>query len=232
MGKYCRPRIEWSGDASAVVGLPASALNRSDILGEVATNASISGNSFRLPSVGQLNEPKIRVSDVMGMQANGVVVISDLIVRVSISNTSILLYHLQYGQLIDHPLDDDGFIKASLATGQSSMIAHTPEHETSVLHAAKSGVTIRIDVEPDWENDPRTAVFCARQNGVCFASFSPYTVASRLQMSTKGGICYCKGHTTSVEVAVTERWQVVRDITQLARGNGRRVGLTSSDYIW
>ena len=201
-------------------------------LGEIGTNASITGNSYHMPSVGQLNEPKIRVSNVMGMQANGVVVINDLIVRASVSNTSILLYHLQYGQLIDHPLDDDGYIRASLATGQSSTIAHTFEHETSVLDAGKSGVTIRIDVEPDWENDPRTIVFRARQNGVCFASFSPYTVASRLQMSTKGGICSCKGHTTSVEVAVSERWQVVRDVTQLTRGNGQRVGLTPGDRIF
>lgn len=200
-------------------------------LGEVETNVSISGPSYHLPSIGNLNEQKVRVSNVMGMQANGVIAISDLIVRRSISNTSILLYHLQYGQLIDHPLDDDGYIRASLAMGPSSTIALNPDHETSVLSAAESGVTIRIDVEPDWENDPRSVVFRARQNGICFASFSPYTAASRLQMSTKGDLCVCKGHTTSVEVPVTERWQVV-DVSQLASGNGQRVGLPSGDRIF
>jgi hypothetical protein len=166
----------------------------------------------------------------MGMQANGVVIICDLIVRASISDTSILLHHLQYGQLIDHPLDDDGYIRASLARGPSSPIALNPKHETSVLNAGKSGITIRIDVEPDWENDPRTVVFRARQNGVCFASFSPHTVASRLQ-SRKREVCFCKGHTSSVEVAVSEQWQIV-DIAQLVRGNGQRVGLTSGDRIF
>jgi hypothetical protein len=167
----------------------------------------------------------------MGMQANGVVAISDLIVRASMSSTSVLLYHLQYGQLIDHPIDDDGYIRASLAMGPSKMIPLHPEHETSVLNAATSGVTIRIDVEPDWENDPRTVVFRARQNGLCIASFSPHTVASRLQMLRKGELCFCKGLTTSIDVAVSERWQVV-DITQLSTGNNQRVRLTSGQRIF
>jgi hypothetical protein len=197
-------------------------------LGEVAPNASMAGN---LPSVGKLNSQRLRVSNVMGMQANGVAVVSDLIVRTSISTTSILLYHLQYGQLIDHPLDDDGYIKASMAVGPSNMIALNPEPETSVLNADKSVVTLRIDVEPDWENDPRTVVFRARQNGVYFASFSPYMVASRLQMSRKGEFCSCKGFATSVEVPVRERWQVA-DVIQLSRYTSRRVGLTSGDRIF
>jgi hypothetical protein len=200
-------------------------------LGEVATNASTLGNSYHLPSVGKLNEQRVRVSNVMGMQANGVVVISDLIVRTSISNTSILLYHLQYGQLIDHPIDDDGYIRASLSMGPSNTIPLASEDETSVLNAAKSGVTIRIDVEPDWENDPRSVVFRARQNGVCLASVSPHMVASRLQMSRKEELCFCKGLTTSVEVALSERWQVV-DIIQLAKSNGRRLSLTSGQRIF
>ena len=200
-------------------------------LGEVATNVSISGNSYHMPSVGNLNEQGLRVSNVMGMQANGVVVVSDLIIRASISNISILLYHLQYGQLIDYPIDDDGYIRASLAMGPSNIISLTSEHETSMLNTAKSGVTIRIDVEPDWENDPRSVVFRARQNGVCIASFSPHTVASRLQQSRKGELCLCKGLTTSVEVAVSEHWRSV-DMTQLVRGNGRRVGLLSDHRIF
>jgi len=200
-------------------------------LGEIATNVSIAGNSYHLPSVGNLNSQRLRVSNVMGMQANGVVVVSDLIVRSSISTSSILLYHLQHGQLIDHPLDDDGYIKASMAVGPSNMITLNPEPETSVLNADESTVTLRIDVEPDWENDPRTVVFRARQNGVYFASFSPHTVASRLQMSRKGEFCSCKGFATLVEVPMRERWQVA-DIIQLARGTGRRVCLTSGDRIF
>jgi hypothetical protein len=199
-------------------------------LGEVETDLSISGNSYHLPSIGNLNEQSLRVSDVMGMQANGIVVICDLIVRASISNASILLHHLQYGQLINYPLDDDGYIRASLARGPSSPIALNTGHETSVLNAGKSGITIRIDVEPDWENDPRTVVFRARLNGVCFASFSPHIVASRLQ-SRKREFCFCKGYTSSIEVAVSERWQIV-NTAQLARGSGRRVSLASGDRIF
>jgi len=70
-------------------------------------NASIIGN---LPLVGNLNSQRFRVSNVMGMQANGVAVVSDLIVRTSILTTSILLYHLRYSQLVNHPLNNDGYM--------------------------------------------------------------------------------------------------------------------------
>jgi len=114
-------------------------------------NASIIGN---LPLVGNLNSQRFRVSNVMGMQANGVAVVSDLIVRTSILTASILLYHLRYSQLVNHPLNNDGYMRASMAVGASNMITLNPKPETSVLNTDKSGVMLRINIEPDWENNP------------------------------------------------------------------------------
>jgi len=162
-----------------------------------------------------MNQEGTNVSDVFGIQANGVALVSDFLINPSMRPESLLQYHIQYGQLLDIPIDDAGYIRAAKITMPPSTLPTSGR--VRLLRAEPPDAEIRIDVEPSWETDPRRIVFKARNKGVPVGTLSPELVSRKLCYSTAR--CSCSEPTK--EIAVTEDWHSVPVSKVLVLGGSR-----------
>jgi len=195
-------------------------------LGEFPKSASLHGRSF----IHALGKDKVRLSDVFGMQANGVTIINNLLVSPSVQPDSLLYYHVQYGQILHLPMDDSGYVRAAAGTRGVSRLTLNPEPDTTLLQSGASNANVRIDVEPDWEGDPRTVIFRARVDGLPRTSFSPLVVATRLSSRKFRAECQCRQFAETLEVKIAERWQDA-SVMQLIHAPGLRLGVEDEDRV-
>jgi hypothetical protein len=136
------------------------------------------------------------------------VVISEFLFRPSLQATSLITYHIEYGQSLHFPLDDDGLIRVSTVTGQARMLDLDPDPEYTILESRNSELEVRIDVKPDWNRDPRKVVFDARVEGVHKYTFSPLIVPKLLPSSIVA--CEYSQSVSSLSVPIAQKWQPVR----------------------
>jgi hypothetical protein len=197
---------------------------------EISKTANPNGDFSTYPA-----RESFPISDVFGAQANGVVVISEFLVRPSLQTTSLITYHIEYGQCLHFPLDDDGLIRVSTVTGQTRMISLDPDPEYTTLESRNSELEVRIDVKPDWNRDPRKVVFHARVEGVHKYTFSPLVVAKLLPSSIV--VCECSQSVSSLSVPIAQRWQPVR-MSQLFLpplknpSAASRIGVLDGQYLF
>jgi hypothetical protein len=175
------------------------------------------------------NSEKINVSDIFGIQANGVAVVSDFLVNISVNPDALITYHLQQGQLLDLPTDDIGYIRAAVIAAPVRTLSLDSIPHTRILENAPSDAYVRIDVEPSWGSDPRTVVFRARNEGVTVATLSPELVSRKIHYRTVE--CTCASSMPTVEVASEERWQSIT-MSQLLEVGGSRITIPSKTMLY
>ena len=154
---------------------------------------------------------------LLGAQANGLAAVSEMLVNPTTRVLSFCYIHIQRGQMLSFPLTEDQFILASTYVEPAWMLTMDPEPENTRLYRFDGEYpdsAMRVDVEPCWEDDPRTVSFMVRLQGIPIASLS---IAVFLDRMSRGMItCQCRNPSWEISVPVHERWQHV-SLYQLQR---------------
>ncbi|KAJ7932106.1 hypothetical protein B0H13DRAFT_1956559 [Mycena leptocephala] len=174
----------------------------SALLMELATGGA---HPHNLPSAGPAGNAD-RVSAVLGMQANGVAALLDLVVAPSVSSRAAVMCHVQLGQMCTIALDEGGYVRASSATRPAKNVLLPVVPNKTSISAAASDAVLRVDVEPDWAGDPRTTVFQTRPLIVLRWLMRPYWRIA----------CSCGAPVSTADVNVNEAWRDIH-ISQLAQ---------------
>ena len=134
-----------------------------------STSLSTVGNNY----INQQNPYRSRL--LLGAQSNGFAAISDMLVKPTAQVKSLCYVHIQRGQILSFPLTEDHFIQSSTYVGPSSILETSSEPQNELLYRfdeEHSQSVMRVDVEPCWEEDPRTVSFVVRVQGIPIASLS------------------------------------------------------------
>jgi len=151
----------------------------------------------------------IRLRTILGVQANGVAAISEMTIRPSSNLTTLIRFHICPGQILNLPLTEDGCIEGSTRREPLSQYSHFDQPIIQSLSAYDTSMpdpTLRIDVEPCWEEDPRTVVFRLRRNGVTIAPLNIGLILSKLS-SDLTTLCDCDRPTSEVPVRSADCWR-------------------------
>ena len=166
---------------------------------------------------------------LLGAQANGFAAVSEMLVNPTTQVLSFCYFHIQRGQMLSFPLTEDQFILASTYVEPASILTMNPEPEITRLYRFDREYpdsAMRVDVEPCWEDDPRTVIFMIRLQGIPVASLS---IGAFLDRMTYGSItCKCRDPSWEVSVPVQERWQHV-SIYQLQRRRFKGMSFKRAD---
>jgi hypothetical protein len=163
---------------------------------------------------------QVRITDVVGAQANGIFAISEFVLRPSINANSSLLFHIGIGRILDMPVDRSGYVRASQwkATEAELLLNPEPELDHLVLDPnLEDHPNLRVDAEPHWQNDPQTICFSVRSSGHLAATLNITHFLGKLLTSTVE--CNCGGAHRDLSVSVSERWQNVTVSQLLRSGN-------------
>jgi hypothetical protein len=107
----------------------------------------------------------------------------DMLMRPSPKPQSLLMFHVGYGHPLQIPVSETyGCVIAdSLGSAGDSMTGECPSSTvTAILSHKNSDRKLRIDLEPNWQYDPRKVLFSGRVDGIIKAKFSPVTIAQML----------------------------------------------------
>jgi hypothetical protein len=173
-----------------------------------------------------VDERHVRVSDVFGAQANGVFAISDFAIQPSTSVDSALTFCVGRGRILNLPVDEKGYLRASQMKMPNLELQLNPEPELEMLTMKVGNIgapEIRIDPEPHWANDPQTICFAVRHAGTLVANLNLNETLERLMNSTIQ--CLCANPAAELRVPRNEQWQFVT-VTQLL--NRSMYGFTNS----
>ena len=145
---------------------------------------------------------------LLGAQANGLAAVSEMLVNPTARVLSFCYIHIQRGQMLSFPLSEDQFIVASTYAETAEILDMDPEPENTRLYRFDEDYpdcAMRVDVEPSWEDDPRTISFMIRLQGIPIASLS---ISAFLDKMTHGLIkCQCRKPSWEISAPVHERWQ-------------------------
>jgi hypothetical protein len=166
---------------------------------------------------------------ILGAQANGITAVSDLVVNLTIQPEAMAYYHIGRGQILNLPLTEDGYIQASSYLTKPMVLEMNPDPDNSSLHRFEApgyDKSSRIDIEPCWEDDPRTIIFRVREMGKVLAPINITQVVEGLAHNSVP--CTCSKPTDIVVVPTSERWQHV-SLYQLKRTRFKGVSLHRAD---
>jgi hypothetical protein len=197
-------------DQSAWVGLILELVTGIEHPQPLEESLGLAGKRLNVVASGPFDSSRVRVSDVVGAQANGVFAISEFIARPSSNAASCLKFHIGIGRILDIPVDQSGYVRASQWKVASSELILNPEPEVELLSlepSLDSGLTLRIDAEPHWQNDPQTICFAVRSAGRLVATLNIKQLLERLLSANVE--CKCEGSPREVSVSRSERWQSV-----------------------
>jgi hypothetical protein len=173
---------------------------------------------------------QVRISDVFGAQANGVFALSEFILRPSTNAARSLIFHVGSGRILDIPLDQNGYVRASQWKQSAAELILNPEPELDHLSLQPNlgdYPNLRFDAEPHWQIDPRTICFSVRSAGKLTATLDIRRLLEKLLSSTVE--CKCGQTLDDVSVSPRERWQDVT-VHQLLR-SGMPGASKSSTFI-
>jgi hypothetical protein len=158
----------------------------------------------------------------IGYYANGIFVIMDVVLRPSLRQIAINQFHVRYGQPLQIPISDTGFVVAPSSHGRPDVrtLNTSPFPISKNLKSERPDRKIRIDLEPWWEEDPRQVVFRTRVNGALLYTFSPCRLINLLRgrratqaVSVNKGnsvqlmSCDCNGFLNEISVPESQRWR-------------------------
>ncbi|KAH8703884.1 hypothetical protein BGW36DRAFT_444432 [Talaromyces proteolyticus] len=160
---------------------------------------------------GIFQESHLRVSDIFGVQANGVFAVSDFVVRPSTNADSALKFHVGIGRILNLPIDGSGYLRTSQINPAGMELPLNPSPQLEILSrqcgAASIQDAFRIDAEPDWNVNAQTICFGVRRAGILISILNISQVLERLYNRTVS--CTCGEPQMAVTVPLSERWQEV-----------------------
>lgn len=190
-----------------------------DLLFEMFLGKDTQSGSLKSPSsvkhINQQNPWRERL--LLGAQANGLAAISEILVHPSAQAESFLYIHIQRGQILNLPLTEDQYIQASsyIEPAQNFDLDSDPRNDKLYRFDGEGPhSTMRADVEPCWEDDPRTVSFVIRLHGVPIASLNIFAFLDNITYLQI--MCQCSNPVWEVAVPVSEQWQHV-SLYQLQR---------------
>lgn len=160
---------------------------------------------------GIFQESHMRVSDIFGVQANGVFAVSDFVVRPSTNADSSLKFHIGIGRILNLPTDGSGYLRASQINQAGMELPLNPSPQLELLSrqcgAASTPDAFRIDAEPHWNVNAQNICFGVRGTGILISALNISQVLERLHNRTVP--CTCGEPQMAVTVPLSERWQAV-----------------------
>lgn len=160
--------FEMLSNLAAICGLAGTTFPHPDQLGmfKMEWERMIEGNLTVSNGFGSGSFP---TSTTFGVRRNGLALVSDFIMKPTMRLSSMLLYHIQHGQLLDLPVisehvDSGTPVRSRGFTPKSSDINITSESD--VWPPPEPVNWLRWDAEPCWEADVRTCCFNYRIGGI------------------------------------------------------------------
>ena len=217
---FSRKMFDWAADLGQALSGLLDSSRWTGLLLELATGIehpqpideqptrSLAGRNFKI--FDKAEKQSVRISDIFGAQANGVFAVSDFVVRPSTFAENSLLFHVGTGRILNLPIDEDGYLRASQRSMPSSELHLDPEPKLKVISRQvdhKTPPQLRIDAEPHWANDAQTICFVVRNSGTIIANLNMMQLLQKLIDSNLS--CSCANPTAEVTVELAERWQMV-----------------------
>jgi len=165
---------------------------------------------------------------IFGRQANGIAIVSDLLVKPSACVNTLVTFHVAVGQLLYLPLDDAGYVRAARPRSSTFLPTINPHPENTIIKSKAHTEKIRIDVDTSWESDARSVVFRVREEGVCITAFSPIVVSHRLQNNIAN--CSCGQYLKRATVNLADRLQLL-SVRKCLDSRASRIGVDNNDRV-
>lgn len=177
------------------------------------------------------NRTHVRISDIMGIQANGIFAVSEFVLRPSSDGSTSLLFHVGVGRILDVPIDQSGYVRSSLHEKSAVDLNLNPEPELCRLSfdSSSDDSGMRIDAEPYWRNDPQRICFAVRRDGALLATLSIVKVLEKIIACDVK--CTCDSPPREVPVPRSERWHnvTVNQFHQTSIPEPPKVGISFRD---
>ena len=175
-----------------------------------------------------VNEVSFMRDGTLGYHANGIFVVSNMLLHPQLRPQSLAEFHIVFGQPLQIPVTDHGFVVAMVEQPPRPVkpvpIPASDLPISSTLKSNPSDQRIRIDLEPFWESNPRHAVYRVRIGGVLICSFNPMNLIIDLADACLNSkaihmvSCSCGSKFKEVSVPSEERWKTLEFSQFLARG--------------
>jgi hypothetical protein len=106
----------------------------------------------------------------------------DMLMRPSPKPQTLLMFHVGYGHPLQIPVSENGYVIAdNVGSAGVSMTDECPSSSVAAILSHKnSHRKLRINLEPNWQYDPRKVLFSGRVDGTIKAKFSPVTIGQIL----------------------------------------------------
>ena len=159
-----------------------------------------------------------RNSQFFGCHLNGIFLIADFLMQPSVRRESVVQYHIQYGRPLQVPLTEHEFVDpygGSIIHRRSERFVFPDFPATTTPASYTPSPTVRIDLEPHWEGNPRQVIFRVRIEGILKYSFSPFKLYEIFYGRNMSFVdCYCSTPVTQMSLANSPSWKSI-DIAQL-----------------
>ncbi|KAL2049647.1 hypothetical protein ABVK25_010107 [Lepraria finkii] len=175
-------------------------------------------------------------SEYLGLQRNSILLVCGGLVTPSLERYNFsIIHHINVGQILTLPLKSNGYIQsAEKVSAYSDMDDHYPEAIQDVTKTLSQGFSsrkIRLDAEPEWENNPTNTHFAVREGGQQIHSLAPKRL-ERLLENIWTVHCTCNKFTREVVTLDADHTRWYRtDLRELLSFGGKRVKLPT-DRNW
>jgi hypothetical protein len=166
-----------------------------------------------------LGYPDRLLEEAFGCYMNGVLVVSDILVRPSIHSNSLSRFHVHFGRPIQIPLGEDGLVLTAPAGENDIPMRPLPlarHQNVTELTSHSSETRARIDIEPFWEVEHEKVIFRLRLDGVVKCSFSPQKLQHAFSKHHNHGksllrhpVCKCNAPVANISVPASQRWKAL-----------------------
>jgi len=203
----CRLVRNWATSIGrALVGKSSSA-EWSSVLFEMLVGAVRGAKQSQ--TIARTAEVMKRTGYIFGAQSHGFAIVSDVLVKLHIQPSALGYFHIGRGQLLNLPIDEQGFVRGSTYLPFSAQIRLGNDDQDKLPSLYRNpGIfpvdSTRLDAEPCWEEDPQTVVIKMRQMGVAVATLNIGRILDRRDRNTIK--CSCGKYSNEVAVPVTENW--------------------------
>lgn len=161
--------------------------------------------------------------DVYGSQRNGILVISELLVKPSPNPFIRIMHHTSAGHVITLPVDQSGYIRSCPTERGRKLLSPSERKGLAVLGSSSKDIRpiknrVRIDVEPAWETDQTTVVLTVRLNGERIAGLTPINFDTALDHRFESVQCSCGSFSKQTRVSEGGTWQCMAFVDLLTYG--------------
>ncbi|MCJ1369930.1 hypothetical protein MMC20_001142 [Loxospora ochrophaea] len=175
---------------------------------EDATHARVKRALYQMITGKDLEPEQVSV-DALGCCANGLTLLSEILISPSLDSVSMFVHRLQFGRILELPVSTRGLLEAcprgAFVDRRSTM--KTTRAISVIYPDAADDWTIpgvRWDPEPDWERDERKIGLRCRINGIPRFIFNPWIkIASNMSDTYETIHCYCSSKKSPDKIAIS-----------------------------